>query len=74
LIQNKPATSAIDIDDFERAKKRAKVEKILSLSHQDGTILLRNFFSVVYYLKGIVESLDMPGSKETDKEDKLMSP
>lgn len=33
---SQPASSAIDIDDFERAKKRAKVEKILSLSHQDG--------------------------------------
>lgn len=31
-----PTTSATDIDDFERQKKRAKVEKILGLSHQDG--------------------------------------
>lgn len=53
-----PPTSAMDIDDFERAKKRAKVEKILSLSHQDG----------------IVESLDMPGANAADKEDKITSP
>jgi len=53
-----PAITAMDIDDFERAKKRAKVEKILSLSHQDG----------------IVETLDMPGSSAADKDDKRMSP
>jgi len=28
----------IDLDDSERAKKRAKVEKILNLSHQDGIV------------------------------------
>jgi len=28
----------IDVDDSERAKKRAKVEKILNLSHQDGIV------------------------------------
>lgn len=53
-----PAVTAMDIDDFERAKKRAKVDKILSLSHQDG----------------IVETLDMPGSSTNDKDEKMMSP
>lgn len=53
-----PTITAMDIDDFERQKKRAKVEKILSLSHQDG----------------IVESLDMPGSSTADKDEKMMSP
>lgn len=80
--------SAMDIDDFERQKKRAKVEKILSLSHQDGmhldildgiytseiSLWLINYIDVV--LSGIVESLDMPGSNnaDKDKDEKMMSP
>jgi hypothetical protein len=100
---HKPATSATDIDDFERQKKRAKVEKILSLSHQDGMewVILCNIdfakdllkkekkkkgksplfpfmctftFIFTIILKGIVESLDMPGASSVDKEEKMMSP
>jgi len=37
-LQEKRPVHVMDIDDSEKARKRAKVEKILSLSHHDGIV------------------------------------
>ncbi len=64
----------MDIDDFERAKKRAKVEKILSLTHADGIPSFYYRYYFFYTILGIEETLDMPGSNSADKDEKMTSP